>query len=80
MVEEEVERKRLRLAPPMAEKGWEPVVNEIVEAQEDDCWWEASVEGVDGKKVSLKFRVSDEVKKLSLGKKVRPCSWLKMDK
>jgi len=81
MSESGLERKRLRLAPPAAEKGWEPVVGEIVEVNEDDCWWEAFVEEVLSKtKVSLKFRVSDEIKPATLGKKIRPCSWLKMEK
>ena len=76
-----LDRKRLRLAPPPADKGWEPVVGEIVEVNEDDCWWEASVEEVLPKsKLSLKFRVSDEVKPGTLGKKIRPCSWLTLEK
>ena len=33
MSESGLERKRLRLAPPAAEKGWEPVVGEIVEVR-----------------------------------------------
>ena len=80
MVEQGLERKRLRLAPDAAPKGWVPVVGEIVEVNEDDCWWEARVEKPPDKgKATLKFRVSDEVKPVALGKKVRPCSWLKME-
>ena len=111
MEESGLERKRLRLAPPAAEKGWMPVVGEIVEARawrrgtraaqghrpragrakregrpsprrqvnEDDCWWEARVLKLDGKKVSFQLRVSDEKKPATLGsKKLRPCSWLRM--
>ena len=40
--------------------------------------WEASVQSVKGKRIKAMFRVSDEVKDLSLGGKVRPCAWLKM--
>jgi hypothetical protein len=40
--------------------------------------WEASVQSVKGKSIKAMFRVSDEVKDLSLGGKVRPCAWLKM--
>jgi len=40
--------------------------------------WEASVQSVKGKSIKAMFRVSDEVKDLSLGSKVRPCAWLKM--
>jgi len=81
MEESGLERKRLRLAPDAADKGWTPVVGEIVEVSEDDCWWEAFVEELMAKnKVSLKFRASDEIKTATLGKKVRPCSWLKMEK
>jgi len=81
MSESGLERKRLRLAPPAADKAWVPVVGEIVEVNEDDCWWEAFVEELMAKnKVSLKYRASDEIKTATLGKKVRPCSWLKMDK
>ena len=55
------------------------MVGEIVEVQEDDCWWEAQVQEDKGKgKLQVKFRVSDEEKTISLSKKVRPCSWLKM--
>ena len=76
-----IERKRLRLVPDAADKGWAPIVGEIVEVNEDDCWWEAFVESAPAKsKVSLKFRVSDEVKSVALGKKVRPCSWLTLEK
>ena len=51
------------MAPPMADKGWAPVVGEIVEVSEDDCWWEAFVEELVGKnKLKVKFRVSDEIK------------------
>ena len=76
-----LERKRLRLAPPAADKGWTPVVGEIVEVNEDDCWWEAFVEKeAAGNKIACKFRVSDELKNVTLGKKVRPCSWLTMEK
>ena len=52
-----IERKRLRLAPEAADKGWVPIVGEVVEVSEDDCWWEARVEELLGKgKASLKFR------------------------
>ena len=73
-------RKRLRLAPPPADKDWAPNIGEIVEVNEDDCWWEAFVESVDNGKLKVKFRVSDEIKSATLGKKVRPCSWLVMEK
>lgn len=80
-VEAGIERKRLRLVPDAAEKGWLPIAGEIIEVNEDDCWWEARVLEVSGKKASLKFRVSDEVKPATLGtKKLRPCSWLTMKK
>jgi len=36
------------------------------------------VQSVKGKSIKAMFRVSDEVKDLSLGSKVRPCAWLKM--
>ena len=78
-VSETVERKRLRLVPEAAVKGWEPVVGEIIEVNEDDCWWEARVIEITGKKAKLQLRVSDEFKMMSLGtKKLRPCSWLTM--
>ena len=80
MAESGLERKRLRLTPPAADKGWVPVVGEIVEVHSDDCWWEAFVEEVSKNKLSLKWRVSDEIKPATLGKNVRPCSWLKMEK
>lgn len=73
-----VERKRLRLVPDAPSKGWEPVVGEIIEVNEDDCWWEARVMSISAKKAELKYRVSDEVKSQALGKKLRPCSWLKL--
>jgi len=76
VTEDGVGRSRLRISPPAA-KGWSPVVGEIVEAIEDDCWWEAAVEEVKGKSATLKFRVSDEVKKISVSK-LRACSWLKL--
>lgn len=44
------------------------MVGEIVEAIEDDCWWEAAVEEVKGKSATLKFRVSDEVKRMAISK------------
>ena len=74
-----IARDRLRLAPPGAPKGWAPIVGEIVELFEDDCWWEARVLALDGKKAKIQLRVSDDVEEASLApKKMRPCSWLKM--
>ena len=73
-------RKRLRLVPEPADKAWSPIVGELVEVSEDDCWWEARVEALEGKKLKLKFRVSDEVKSVAFNKKIRPCSWLTMSK
>jgi len=76
---EVVERDRLRLVPEKADKSWVPVVGEIIEMNEDDCWWEARVMEVDGKKATLQLRVSDELKTSTTGpKKLRPCSWLTM--
>ena len=70
----------MRLAPDGAPKGWCPIVGELVEVNEDDCWWEARVEEIPSKnKLTLKFRVSDEIKTATLGKKIRPCSWLTME-
>jgi len=81
MTEGGLERKRLRIAPDAAPKGWTPSLGEIVEVNEDDCWWEARVKSLPGKgKAELIFRVSDEVKTMALTKKVRPCSWLNMAK
>ena len=81
MLETGLERKRLRLSPGLPDKGWMPVVGEIIEVNEDDCWWEASVQEITGKKASLMFRVSDEVKSATLGtKKLRPCGWLNFAK
>ena len=80
LVESGLERKRLRIAPKAADSSWSPVVGEIIEISESDCWWEARVEGIPSKgKLTLKFRVSDEVKSVAAGKKVRPCSWLKLE-
>ena len=62
MTEGGLERKRLRIAPDAAPKGWTPSLGEIVEVNEDDCWWEARVKSLPGKgKAELIFRVSDEV-------------------
>ena len=37
--------------------GWVPIVGEVVEVSEDDCWWEARVEALPSKgKATLKFR------------------------
>ena len=74
---ETVERARLRLVPEPPAKDWAPLAGEIIEVNEDDCWWEARVLSISGKKAELKYRVSDEVKSVTLGKKVRPCGWLK---
>ena len=73
-----VERGRLRPLQRGAPSGWTPQVGEIVEVNDADCWWEASVQSLKGKTAKLMFRVSDEVKDVSLGAKVRPCAWLKM--
>lgn len=43
VTESGIERKRLRLVPAAPEKGWQPVPGEIIEVNEDDCWWEARV-------------------------------------
>jgi len=76
---ETVERERLRLVPDKADKSWAPVVGEILEVNEDDCWWEARVMAVEGKKVKVQLRVSDELKTSTLGSRnLRPCSWLNM--
>ena len=61
-----LERKRLRLAPDAAPKGWCPIVGELVEVNEDDCWWEATVQSKSGKSLSVMYRVSDEVRHLSV--------------
>lgn len=75
---ESVPRDRLRLVPEDAPKGWAPIVGEIIEVNEDDCWWEARVLSMAGKKLEVMYRTSDEKKSVTLSKKVRPCSWLKM--
>mmetsp|Transcript_45104 Transcript_45104/g.118280 ORF Transcript_45104/g.118280 Transcript_45104/m.118280 type:complete len:328 (-) Transcript_45104:369-1352(-) len=74
-----IKRDRLRLVPEGAPKGWVPIVGEIIEVNEDDCWWEARVIEINGKKAKLQLRVSDEYKTSTIGtKKLRPCSWLTM--
>jgi len=74
-----VERERLRLVPDEVEKGWVPIVGEMIEVNEDDCWWEARVVEISGKKAKLQLRVSDEFKTSTIGaKKLRPCGWLHM--
>lgn len=73
-----VDRSRLRPTQAAASSSWTPQVGEIIEINDADCWWEASVQSVKGKSIKAMFRVSDEVKDLSLGSKVRPCAWLKM--
>ena len=75
---ESIDRARLRPTQRGAPSGWAPQVGEIVEIADQDCWWEAGVQQLDGKKISAMFRVSDEVKSVTLGAKVRPCAWLKM--
>ena len=56
-----------------------PIVGEIIEVNEDDCWWEARIIEITGKKAKLQLRVSDEYKTSMIGaKKLRPCSWLHM--
>jgi len=81
MSESGLPRNRLRVAPDGAPKGWAPAIGEIVEINEDDCWWEARVLKEVGKnKFEVMFRVSDEKKPMTLSKKVRPCSWLQMSK
>eukprot|EP00964_Phaeocystis_antarctica_P068057 scaffold41220_cov71-Phaeocystis_antarctica.AAC.20 len=73
-----VDRSRLRPTQAAAAGSWTPQVGEIVEINDADCWWEARVQSIKGKSIKAMFRVSDEVKDLSLGTKVRPCAWLKM--
>ena len=73
-----VDRSRLRPTQAAAASSWTPQVGEIVEINDADCWWEARVQSIKGKSIKAMFRVSDEVKDLSLGTKVRPCAWLKM--
>ena len=73
-----VDRSRLRPTQAAAAGSWTPQVGEIVEINDADCWWEARVQSIKGKSIKAMFRVSDEVKDLSLGAKVRPCAWLKM--
>lgn len=73
-----VDRSRLRPTQRGAPSGWTPQLYEVIEVSDDDCWWEAAVEAVKGKSATVKFRVSDEVKTITLGAKVRPCAWLKM--
>mmetsp|Transcript_846 Transcript_846/g.1400 ORF Transcript_846/g.1400 Transcript_846/m.1400 type:complete len:465 (+) Transcript_846:47-1441(+) len=75
-LQETLDRSRLRLAPPKAAKGWAPKQAEIIEVLEDDCWWEARVQELKGRKVQVMFRVSDEVKDVTVGKSTRPCNWL----
>lgn len=72
-----VDRSRLRLTPQKV-SGWTPVPGEIIEVNENDCWWEAKVTQVKGKTATVMFRVSDEVTDVTLGAKTRPCSWLKL--
>jgi len=75
-----VDRTRLRPTQRGAPSGWAPQLYEVIEVSDDDCWWEAGVESLKGNKATVKFRVSDEVKTITLGAKVRPCAWLKMAK
>jgi len=76
-VEKGVDRSRLRLVPSKV-TGWSPVLGEVIEVNEDDCWWEAHVQEKKGKALKVMFRVSDEVKTVQQGAKTRPCSWLKL--
>jgi len=76
-VEKGVDRSRLRLVPDKV-SGFSPMVGEIIEVNEDDCWWEAIVQDKKGKSLKVMFRVSDETKNVTLGAKTRPCSWLKL--
>jgi len=76
--EKRVPRNRLRIPPTAARSGWTPRVGDIIEVNEDDCWWEARVLELKGKKVLVKFRVSDEEILANLGPKARACSWLSM--
>ena len=76
---EAIDRSRLRTEPASAGSSWRPRVGDIIEVVEDDCWWEARVQKLVGeKKADVMFRVSDEVKSITLGARVRPCGWLKM--
>lgn len=76
-----LDRKRLRLVPDGADKGWTPIVNEIVEVNEDDCWWEARVEVcVAYGAVQLSWRAGDDSPAHAGGAgnllSVRlPCAW-----
>jgi hypothetical protein len=51
---EQVEKKRLRLDPGDAPKDWAPVLGEIVEVSENDCWWEAQVKELKGKSAKVR--------------------------
>ena len=73
-----VERARLRLVPSAPKSGWAPVVGELIEVNGDDWWWEARVQEKAGKKLKIMYRVSDEVKSVTMSGKLRPCSWLTM--
>jgi hypothetical protein len=75
---EKVERARMRSDPGAAPSGWKAAAGNLVEVNENDCWWEARVLSAKGSDLELKFRVSDEVLKKKAGKKVRPCAWLKL--
>lgn len=51
---EQVEKKRLRLNPGEAPAGWSPVLGEIVEVSENDCWWEAQVKELKDKSAKVR--------------------------
>ena len=54
---DKVEKKLLRLCPGASPKGWLPVLGEIVEVQENDCWWEAQVKELKAKSAMVGFRL-----------------------
>lgn len=51
---EQIEKKRLRLDPGDAPKEWTPVLGEIVEVSENDCWWEAQIKELKGKNAKVR--------------------------
>lgn len=78
LVEKGVELPRLRpMQPKMASSKWKPALGELIEAFDDDCWWEGKMLGFDKKKsdhVLVMLRLNDE-KKAYARKDVRPSCW-----
>merc|ERR1711865_140920 len=74
--EKNVPKKRLRVVPKAAPKGWYPALGDKIKVAEDDCWWESQVTKEDKakKKVKVMLRVSDEEKFFTI-KNARPYVW-----